>query len=747
MRRSLVRVKNQARRAAALTVEALEHRTLLSATIAHAVAPVVLDQDTPESIDLSSNFTDPTFAGTLVQIQTTLGNIDVELNDNVAPLTVANFLNYASSGLYDNTIIHRVVDDPSPGIKIIQGGGFQASGAPIATPFGNLQNEFSLSNLRGTIAMAKLPGDPNSATSQWFINDQDNTGLDTSDGGFTVFGAVISGMNIVDEITALTTVDGTALNPQFDNSLPVINPTTASSPPVPTDLVGVMSVTILPQIALTATSEDPTLVTTDVTGSQLTLSPIAGKSGITFVRVTATDLVGHQVSDVFKVEVAPAAPRALDVTLGAGHARILTYTETDRSHGQINFEGPGTLIVHFAGDAPRLVDGGSRVTGQNLQVLGMDATGTTAQSSLTTRGHVGKDSIINVGSIVTDGAFGAMKLVRSFVQGEVTVPGGVGSFYCDFARGGTIDLGTPIAPGRSTNLTVSTIIDENLTTTARISQIRAFNWFNADDLSESVQAPVLSKLISFGNFTPGLQLSGAIGFAALGRTQILGTIGGTWSVAGGVPSLRVGSVAPDFDGTFPTPINSLSVKGNFAGRITAPSIGTMSVRGAMSGAAIILTAPGLELGSLSVRKGISDTLIDAAGNIGTISTSKLLNSIVYAGVAFPTGGGGLPATVADFDSSSFTAPGAISSIRLGSGASFINSNIAAPSLGTLRLGATATLNNGTPFGIATSSLVQLNVRDKSQKQPPLVFKSIHSAADVTAQSVGLTLNDFTINIV
>lgn len=745
-----MRVHNRARHAAALTVEALERRTLLSATIAQPVPPVVLAQDTPQSIDLSSNFTDPTFTGTLVEIQTTLGNIDLELNNSVAPLTVANFLNYANSGLYDNTIIHRVVDDSSPGgIKIIQGGGFQASGAPIATPFGNLQNEFSLSNLRGTIAMAKLPGDPNSATSQWFINDQDNTGLDTSDGGFTVFGTVISGMDVVDEITGLTTVDGTALNPQFDNSLPVMDPTSASSPPVPSDLVGVTSVTVLPQISLAATSEDPTLVTPEISGSDLTLSPIAGKSGITFVRVTATDLVGHQVSDVFKVEVAPAAPRALDVTLGAGHAQIVTYREGDRSRGQINFQGPGTMVVHFAGDGIALVDGGSRVTGQNLQVLGIDATGTTAQSSLTTRAHVGKDSRIDFGSVVTDGAFGALKFVRTFVQGDITVPGGVGSFYCDLARGGTIDLGTPVAPGRSTSLTVSTIIDENLTTTARISEIHAFNWFNTDELSESVQAPVLSKLVSLGNFTPGLQLSGAAGFAALGgQVQILGAIGGTWNVAGGVSSLRVGSVASDFDGTFPTPIHSLSVKGNFAGKLTAPSIGTMSVRGSMSGAAIILTAPGLELASLSARKGISDTLIDAAGGIGTISAPSLLNSIVYAGVAFPTGGASLPSTVADFDSSTFTAPGAIAAIHLsGGGATFINSDIAASSLGTLTLGATATINNGTPFGIATSSLTHLALKDKSIKQPPLVFDDIHTAADVTAQSAGLTLNDFTINVV
>ena len=108
------------------------------------------------------------------------------------PLTVANFLNYTNSGLYNGTIIHRVVDDPAPNqFAIMQGGGFGPTGAPIATPFGTVQNEPGLSNLRGTIAMAKLANDPNSATSQWFINDSDNTFLDSNDGGFTVFGITV----------------------------------------------------------------------------------------------------------------------------------------------------------------------------------------------------------------------------------------------------------------------------------------------------------------------------------------------------------------------------------------------------------------------------------------------------------------------------------------------------------------------------------------------------------------------------
>lgn len=132
-----------------------------------------------------------------------MGNISVNLFDEQTPETVENFLEYVNSGAYANTIVHRLEPD-----FVIQSGGFQynnelpldtvATGTPVV-------NEPELSNVRGTIAMAKLAGDPDSATSQWFINLSDNSAnLDVQNGGFTVFGQVIdNGMDIADEINQL----------------------------------------------------------------------------------------------------------------------------------------------------------------------------------------------------------------------------------------------------------------------------------------------------------------------------------------------------------------------------------------------------------------------------------------------------------------------------------------------------------------------------------------------------------------
>jgi peptidyl-prolyl cis-trans isomerase A (cyclophilin A) len=151
---------------------------------------------------------------TIVRFQTSLGNIDVRLYNSATPLTVANFLAYANANRYDGTFIHR-----SPPGFVVQGGGFYftppSSVVPVvdpANPDPPVMNEPGISNKRGTIAMAKLGGNPNSATSQWFFNLTDNSGpppaLDTTNGGFTVFGRVVgNGMTVVDAIDAL---------PQFD---------------------------------------------------------------------------------------------------------------------------------------------------------------------------------------------------------------------------------------------------------------------------------------------------------------------------------------------------------------------------------------------------------------------------------------------------------------------------------------------------------------------------------------------------
>jgi peptidyl-prolyl cis-trans isomerase A (cyclophilin A) len=143
-------------------------------------------------------------AGPKVEFKTTLGNFVVELDDVKAPKTTANFLKYVNSGFYNGTIFHRVIDG-----FMIQGGGFtpdlvqKSTDAPVAS-----ESQNGLKNNVYTIAMART-SDPDSATSQFFINVNNNQALDYPNAmgnGYTVFGRVISGTQTIDAIRKVPTM-------------------------------------------------------------------------------------------------------------------------------------------------------------------------------------------------------------------------------------------------------------------------------------------------------------------------------------------------------------------------------------------------------------------------------------------------------------------------------------------------------------------------------------------------------------
>lgn len=147
----------------------------------------------------------------IVDFETTAGRFAVALDEASAPITVENFLVYVDAGFYDGadeqgaTIFHRVIDD-----FVVQGGGLLADGSQKTTerPIA-LESDNGRSNLRGTIAMARTEA-PDSATSQFFVNLIDNDPLDYRDDqnpGYAVFGEVIEGMDVIDQIAGLETDD------------------------------------------------------------------------------------------------------------------------------------------------------------------------------------------------------------------------------------------------------------------------------------------------------------------------------------------------------------------------------------------------------------------------------------------------------------------------------------------------------------------------------------------------------------
>jgi cyclophilin family peptidyl-prolyl cis-trans isomerase len=154
------------------------------------------------------------FAGTLVQFHTSLGDIDVELYDKDKPATVKNFLNYIEYGLYNNSFLHRCPTNPTTRVSdfVVQGGNYYVANfgttneiIDVIPTFPPIVDEFAsgarYSNVYGTLAMAKLGGNTNSATSSWFFNLTNNAFLDAADANdlFCVFGHVVRGTNVLNQ--------------------------------------------------------------------------------------------------------------------------------------------------------------------------------------------------------------------------------------------------------------------------------------------------------------------------------------------------------------------------------------------------------------------------------------------------------------------------------------------------------------------------------------------------------------------
>lgn len=195
---------------------------------------------------------------TIVEVETNLGDIQINLYDNATPATVANFLAYVQNGDYSDSVFHRSVAG-----FIVQGGALVTDNSAVLTAITErpaVTNEPVYSNVRGTIAMAKLGGQPNSATSQWFFNLANNAagtaGLDNQNSGFTVFGEVTAGMDIIDAIAAVPTFNGVS----GFNDFPLQN-YTAPNAVVSGNYVIVTAITVIDSTVDSAAGLNPTATT------------------------------------------------------------------------------------------------------------------------------------------------------------------------------------------------------------------------------------------------------------------------------------------------------------------------------------------------------------------------------------------------------------------------------------------------------------------------------------------------------
>jgi len=285
------------------------------------------------TVDLRTWLGVPGITGQVVQFDTVRGTFNAELLANDAPLTVANFLNYVNRGAYTTSIFHRSVRN-----FVIQGGGFTVSGntvnpIPADAPV-RLENK--VSNIRGTLAMART-SDPNSATSQWFVNTANNSSqLDTNGGGYAVFARVLgNGMAVADAIAALTIADASAQLGGTFNELPLLGLPVAAA-----NLVVVRSIKTVPVyptnagdaavVTYSLVNPPVSVVRASIAGSTLTLTGLG--AGTVNVTVRVADANNSAAQAVFPVTVTETAPaitaQPTDAVIAAGQTLALNVAAT-----------------------------------------------------------------------------------------------------------------------------------------------------------------------------------------------------------------------------------------------------------------------------------------------------------------------------------------------------------------------------------------------------------------------------------
>jgi cyclophilin family peptidyl-prolyl cis-trans isomerase len=397
--------------------------TLLQPIPAQAFSPV----GPPITIDLRTHFGLPGVVGTQFAIfDTVRGRFSVELRADAAPRHVANFLTYAQAGDYTDTFIHRTASvDQLTAPGIIQGGGYrlpQLTSIPRRTP---VPLEYSLVNARGTLAAART-SDINSASSEWFFNVRDNsTSLGRANGGgYTVFGRVLgTGMTVVDSIAALPRYQFAAPY----GEIPLINYTSGEA--TLANFVRITSITpatLFPAgsgpsvLELSIQNSAPATVATQLSGSTLTLTPLAG--GTASITIRATDTNGNTADASFNVTVAAGVPvfstQPVSQTAAAGTTVVFNASAAGASSYRWERNGvplasatTGTLVINNAGPT----DAGTYVaiaTNSVDSVRSSPATLTVANLPAT---QVGR--LVNLSILTTAGSGARVLTMGAFVGG------------------------------------------------------------------------------------------------------------------------------------------------------------------------------------------------------------------------------------------------------------------------------------------------------------------------------------------
>ncbi len=371
------------------------------------------------------------------------GHIVFELYDKEAPLTVQNFLHYVNTpdlaGNYFNTFFHRLAHNQGGTSFVLQGGGYNVltPGQHITTG-PDVHNEFNPadSNLLGTVAMAKTGISPNTATSEFFINLGDNSAnLDHQNGGFTVFGKVVSGMNVVDAIAKLNVVNASAATGNSAlGTVPYESTLAAGAAPNPGYLVRITGERVVhldpastgvtfKVLSVKDSGGNPSdLITTYVSGPHLALVYNPAKDGQAVVTVEANGPNGSFVTASFNVKLQSnletSSTDTLPALLQGGEAATATATIYNTGGGVAN--GPVDVNYYLSKINPVNNPNGLKIDANDATLIGHQST----QVNLTTGKSVAITTNVTIPTLLTD--MGQYRVVTQITPGS-----GISDLYTD----------------------------------------------------------------------------------------------------------------------------------------------------------------------------------------------------------------------------------------------------------------------------------------------------------------------------
>ncbi len=486
-----------------------------------------------------------------VKMTTTSGDITLELDMAKAPLSVANFLRYVNAGFYDGTIFHRVIDN-----FMIQGGGFGPTLAekPTGLP---IRNEASngLHNLRGTIAMART-SDPDSASSQFFINVVDNTSLDPTAGsaGYAVFGKVIDGMAVADLIRKVqtgrrvgTSIDGLSVMADVPvDTVQVLSMQEIAAPPgaTPASSGGSKDVTVLtaggsatkvggfgyaaqPTVTAVAPATGPVTggTTITVTGTNF----LTGATTVTVGGVAATSVVVSSATSLTAKTPASSTAVAKDVV-------VATAGGSATKAGGFTYYGVPTLSAVTPNAGP--VGGGTLITltGTNfasgvttVTVGGVAATEVTVISATTLTARTPASATTGSKTVVVSSPGGTATRASAFTYMAAPTLASVSPVAGPLVGGTVITLtGTNFASG----VTTVTVGGVSATSVAVAS---------VTSLTAKVPASVVAGAKTVAVSTPGGSASRVDAFTHLAVPTIAAVTPAQGPVSGGTPITITGS--------------------------------------------------------------------------------------------------------------------------------------------------------------------------------------------------------------